>query len=1016
MKTENWPQIKQLYLDALERDKNERAAFLAQACAGDEALRHEVESLLGKQASAESFLEAPAADVAARLFDAQPPSAEPPTVPLPEKIGAYRILKRLGAGGMGEVYLAEDARLGRKIALKLLPAAFTSDRESVWRFTQEARAASALNHPNIITIFEVGQTESTHFIATEFIDGQTLRQQLKAGNIPLLEALDILVQTGSALAAAHEAGIFHRDIKPENLMLRRDGYVKVLDFGLAKLTETQLSQFATQMAGDVAMHTRSGVVMGTLAYMSPEQARGQKIDTRTDIFSLGVVSYELLTGERPFIGSTGAEIIAAVLHMEPPALTQVTPQLPAALSAVVSKMLNKERAQRYQTINEVLVELKALKRQLEFQAELARAGEEAATKAQAHTETPMETAGRLAGNTQAQHTAHATSAGELLLSELKRHKTGVALTMAALMLALGGFGFWLSRLMSQRQAPAPFQQMQISRLTATGNATDAAISPDGKYVVHVADETGRQSIWIKHIVTSSNTQIVLPTEARYSGLSFSPDGNYVYYVKTDRDKPVNALYQVPVLGGAPKKVTERIQGGVTFSPDGKRIAFARWNPMNFGQKLLIVMNADGSGERPLALSKMPEILVNSAWSPDGLMIACTVNNEASFDVKIVGVQVEDGTERLISTQKWSNVGRLAWLPDGSGLIVPASDKPINPPQLWYLAYPGGEVRRITNDLNGYNQVSLTADSKSLVTVQTDLVSNIWIAPAGDASHAKPITSGVGKYGAGVMTDPTGFNKLDVGGGLSWTPDGRIVYHSMVGGKLEIWMMDADGRNQKQLTAGAGSNFYPSVSPTGRYIVFESDRMGKANPWRMDIDGSNLKQLTDDNGALPSCSPDGKWVIYSVVAFPRLAALRKVSIDGGAPVQLTDSKESAHRSMVSPDGKLIAYNYIPAGSDWQLRIAVLPFTGGRPTKVFEILTINSLRELHWTANGQMVTYIETHQGVSNLWGQPLTGGQPLQLTNFKSDLIFSWDWSRDGKQLVVARGQQTSDVVLINDFK
>jgi eukaryotic-like serine/threonine-protein kinase len=997
MKTERWSQIKQLYLAALEREKNERATFLAAACAGDEALRHEIESLLANRTEAESFLELPALNVATQVLADEPTQAK-----FPERIGAYRILKRLGAGGMGEVYLAQDARLGRQVALKLLPAAFTSDRESVWRFTQEARAASALNHPNIITIFEIGQTENTHFIATEFIDGQTLRQRLKAGNLSLLEALDILVQTGSALAAAHEAGIFHRDIKPENIMLRRDGYVKVLDFGLAKLAETQLSEFATQMAADGAMRTRSGVVMGTLAYMSPEQARGQKVDARTDIFSLGVVSYELLAGQRPFIGSTGAEIVAAVLHTEPPALTQMAPQLPSTLAAIVSKMLNKERTQRYQTINEVLAELKALKRQLEFQAELARSGEEAATKAQTHMETLMETAGGLAKDTQAHTAAHTTSASEVLLSELKRHKTGVALTMAALLLVLGGFGFWLFRLISQRQAPAPFQTMELARITFTGRAIEGAISSDGKYVAYTMDDDGNPSLWIKQTATSSNLKL-LPSApgVRYSNPTFSRDGNYLYFLKQEGGSARNVLYRIPSISGEARKLIEDVSTQDTrsnfgLSHDEQWVAFVRLDAQ-FTRRLM-VMKLDGSGERVLATrqptGKDAGFLSAAAFSPDDKIIAF-IEGEFGRSAKLRAVNLADGATKLITPQTWVRVNSLAWLPDGSGLVVSAAPA-FGAPQLWQVSYPSGTATRITNDLNGYTGVSLTADAATLITVQHNESAYLWCAPSADLQRATRVTAESGDYSQ-----------------LNWTPDGRILYVSVVNGRSEICLINADGSGKKQLSVAAATYAAPSTSSDGRYLYFASDQSGTPTLWRMESDGSNPRQVLS-NVYLPQCSPDGQWVIYYAKSAECPACLWKWPTAGGEPVRLTDKNAAAH-PVVSPDNQWIACNYLVQEPNAQFRIAIISMAGGAPVKIFDVPGA-AIRELRWTPDSRAITYLETRRGVSNIWAQPLDGSPPKPLTDFQSEYISSWNWSRDGKQLAYVRGPRNSDVVLINSFK
>ena len=363
MTPEHWQQVKALLQSALQRDPQERAAFISKACGGDESLRHEVESLIISHGEAGSFIEEPAFNVNAEMF------ADEQTESLAGRsFGPYEILSKLGAGGMGDVYLAQDGRLGRKVALKLLPSHFTSDADRLRRFQQEARAASALNHPNILTIHEIGQIDDHPFIATEFIDGQTLREQTAKALIKLEEALEVAVQVASALAAAHKAGIIHRDIKPENIMIRHDGFVKVLDFGLVKLTEKR----AIDSEASTLVNTDAGVVMGTARYMSPEQARGKKVDARTDIWSLGVVTYEMVTGHAPFEGGTPSDVLSLILQREPAPLVRYSPEVPTELERIIRKALHKDREERYQTVKDFLIDLKNLRRELQFQAELER--------------------------------------------------------------------------------------------------------------------------------------------------------------------------------------------------------------------------------------------------------------------------------------------------------------------------------------------------------------------------------------------------------------------------------------------------------------------------------------------------------------------------------------------------------------------------------------------------------------------------------------------------------------------
>ena len=367
MTPERYQQIDQLADAALELGVEERAAFLDQACAGNEELRGQVERLLSAHEHEDSFLSAPALEVIAQgMAAAQAQSL------IGRQLGHYQILSLLGAGGMGEVYMAEDTILGRKVALKLLPAEFTRDQDRLRRFKQEARAASSLNHPNIITIYEIGETDGIHFIATEFIDGQTLRQHSAQGPLELFAALDIGIQTAAALGAAHEAGIAHRDIKPENLMLRPDGYLKVLDFGSSKLTEPRAPGGSLKTSAMTGVRTAPGIVMGTIDYMSPEQARGLEVDVRSDIFTLGVVLYEMLTGAKPFTGATTADVIAAILDKEPAPLSRPAHEAPKELERILSRALRKDREDRYQAVQDLLLDLKGLKQELELEAQLAR--------------------------------------------------------------------------------------------------------------------------------------------------------------------------------------------------------------------------------------------------------------------------------------------------------------------------------------------------------------------------------------------------------------------------------------------------------------------------------------------------------------------------------------------------------------------------------------------------------------------------------------------------------------------
>src|SRR5205809_7377421 len=402
MKAERWKQVNDLCQSAVERAPGERAAFLHEACYGDEGLRREVESLLTSYERAEKFIELPAFEVAPELVTNDRAGAL-----VGELIGHYRIESLIGIGGMGEVYLARDERLGRKVALKLLPKRLTADETQLSRFKTEARSASALNHPNILTVYEIGAEGNRQFIATEFIEGITLRASLARGRINPHAALDIAVQVASALAAAHEAGVVHRDIKPENIMLRPDGYVKVLDFGIAKLTEQRLASDNHTSETTAVLQTRLGLVLGTAHYMSPEQARGQKVDARSDIWSLGVVLYEMVGGSPPCRGETPSDCIASILTTEPPPLSGVLPDVPLQLESILQKALRKNSDERYQTIKEMLADLRILKGELETDSSSSQ------TKARAGS----------------------------IVGKIKRHRQGVLLTLAAALLAVAAVAY-----------------------------------------------------------------------------------------------------------------------------------------------------------------------------------------------------------------------------------------------------------------------------------------------------------------------------------------------------------------------------------------------------------------------------------------------------------------------------------------------------------------------------------------------------------------------------------------------
>jgi Tol biopolymer transport system component len=822
--------------------------------------------------------------------------------------------------------------------------------------------------------------------------------------LKLAEVLDVAIQVAGALAAAHGIGVVHRDIKPENIMLRPDGFVKVLDFGLAKLTEREQVTASSELPTRAMINTDVGMVMGTVNYMSPEQARGLQVDARTDIFSFGVVFYEMLTGNMPFAGETKTDVMAAILQNEPPPLARYWPEAPDALEWIVTKTLTKEREERYQTAKELLTDLKRLKRRSDYQVEAARFAStpsgDSASVAQSTEEMANKTAAQPVASTA--EATRTVSSAEYVISEIQRHKRTVLFVVVGMALLAGIVSTavilsvrYLRRPVVTKSA-TPFGQTKLAKLTTSGKASVAALSPDGKYLVHVTGGVGKQSLLLRHIATGSDKEIVSANGNDFSSFTFSPDGSYVLYTREEAGG--YPLFRVPVLGGTSTRLSaEDVDTPVSFSPDGKRFAFARGEP-NKGFASLIVANADGTNEHVLSKYKVSDFAVvwpAPSWSPDGETIAFA-HRTTDKSINVVAVKVADGQERQVTWQRWYSVVTLAWLANGAGLIVTAAEpEATNVKQIWYVSYPDGAARKITNDVNNYVGLSLTADSSALVTVQTEQVSNIWIAPNGDASRATQITS----------------SRSDGVSGVALTPDGRIVYTSSARASRNLWIANADGSDPKQLTSDAKGISWPAVSPDGRYVVFVSNRAGPYNIWRMDLDGSNLKQLTsgtrDQN---PGFSADGQWLFYTANESEK-QRLRRVSIEGGESVQITDY--SAAGPFISPDGKQIACGYIDeVKKRWSL--AIIPLEGGPPIQTFEISPLQS--RYQWSSDGRALLYTLTRDGVTNIWSQPLDRSAPKQITAFKSDQIFRFSWSNDGKQLVLARGSVSSDVVLITDLK
>jgi len=927
------------------------------------------------------------------------------------RLGRYEVQSLLGVGGMGEVYRALDTELQRQVALKLLPAEFAFHPDRMKRFIQEARAASALNHPNIITVYDIGRVSADEnaapYFATELIDGVTLREYMSRGKLKLADVLDFVSQIASALVAAHQAGIIHRDIKPENIMVRKDGYVKVLDFGLAKPTERQANSVDSEAATRAFPHTDPGTIMGTVHYMSPEQARGSEVDARTDIWSLGIILYELVTGSVPFKGATPSHVLVSVLEKDPPPLTTFVPDAPESLQLIIDEALAKDPDERTQTAKQLVGKLRRLKHRVETGSELDRSLSPSFASDPGSSRFTDYRSGQVTGDRINQNTARSGELAHTTLREkssrslLDRVTTKTVAALIALVVAALAFGYYWYR--SKNNRDLPFQEMKISKFTNNGGSYGVVISPDGKFVAHVQSVGEKRSLLLRQPATTSSRELVPLTDSYLLGITFSPDSNYVYYVKGEIGKSVRALYQVSVLGGEPRQLMYDVDSAVTFSPDGKRLAFIRGYLKEL-RKALFIASADGREEQEITSRRAPEFssMDGPIWSPDGNTIAFTVGgtDAQGYFVNIDEVSVADKSERKISSDRWRWIPAMTWLPDSSGVLAVARDRdaiPGSPNQIWQINRSDGRARKLTNDLNYYMDISISGDSKTVAaTVQNDQ-STLWIATAGNLAAARQIGSG-------------GLNGL---GGVAWSPDGKIVYTSVERDNRDIWIMNADGSEPKQLTVVSSAEGSPSVSPDGKYISFVSNRGAKWGIWRMNIDGTNQTEVvanSDEEEAAPQFSADSESIIY-LARKEGKTLLWKVSVNGGSPAQLTDKVVFGHT--VSPDGKLIAYYHRPLELDSKLQIEIISTDGGAPLKTFPAPDAS---QLEWSSDGKSIDYVETREGVGNLWRISLDGRSPKQLSDWQQNLVFRFAWSPDGQRIACARGVRARDVVLIENLQ
>ena len=883
---------------------------------------------------------------------------------------------------MGVVYKAQDTKLGRFVALKFLPETLVPDQQTLERFQREARTASALDHPHICTVYEIGEHEGRPFIAMQYLEGCTLKDRIGGKPLRTSEVVELGMQISGALDAADQKGIVHRDIKPANIFVTPQGAAMILDFGLAKLTAAGpagLAYWNTAMptvtlAADQL--TRPGMVMGTVAYMSPEQARGEELDRRTDIFSFGAVLFEMTTGRPPFSGNTVAAIFGAILHQRPVAVRSLNPDLPARLEEIIQKVLEKDRQLRYQHAADIRADLQRLQRDM---------GE-----------------------------GRDTSVSMIIATATRPRKWRIALlavVIPVLLIAVGYGIYWLQN----RSRPVPFQNNAMNQVTANGSVILGAISPDGNFIASAEIRNGKYGLWLRNVATNSDTEIGLASPAGYGCLDFSPDGNYLYLCDaTSVGAP--SLFRVPVLGGTPQRIVRNIGSDITFSPDGKEIAYLRKNDPKPGEWRLLAADADGTAERILlsesGLNRPDDyegiFSRQLSWSSDGSRIAVAVTGSGTSLGSIDLVDARNSRRETFLKIDDKLIRSLTWLSDGRGFLVNYATRAA--PHHWLIgsiSYPQGNFHSITNDTSSYFANQMPADGKILVAVQSRTTRQLYLLPSKGFQEGTP--------------QPLPLRTQNVGT-FSWDADGKLFLSA--DGKLT--RIGTSGRDEATLLNFAGRA--PAPCDRGSRFVFEWDYRGGAQTvqvWRADADGSNLVQLTKGvDGEDPVCSADGKWVYYVDAA---KAQPMQIPIEGGQaePVPGSAVRDGvyAHGNIaLSPGGERLVYlaKVATPGTQGSLKAVIVKLDSGGSTAP-QLIDVDQgiAYPPQFSPDGKSIAYPieETSIGVrreDDLWLQPLDGSPRRRLTNFASGNTRVFYWSPDGKTLGVLRGRVDSDIVVLRE--
>ena len=840
MPAEHWEELRRLFFLALDRPPEDRPRFLDEVCAGDAALRGELESLLQSHEQAGDFLERPA------VVDSSRPM---PLLAAGQRLGPYEIAAVIGSGGMGLVYRARDTRLERDVAIKVLPTDL-ADAERRRRFEQEARAASALNHPNIVAVYDVGSHEGAPFLVTELLRGQSLAERTAQGPLPTRKALEYAVQVARGLAAAHERGIVHRDVKPANLFATSDGHLKILDFGVAKL----LPSGPGMPAGPVSTReTTPGLVVGTVGFMAPEQLKGGAVDGRADQFSLGCVLYALLAGQEPFARPSAAQTLEAVLRDEPVPLARVNARVPRAVSWIVERCLAKDPQDRYRSTHDLARDL-----------ELAQ--------------------GRL------------TETGLSFLGPLRfPRRLATAAALAAMLIATGlATRWWIAR--------APVGVPQVRYLTYSGRDFSPAAAPDGSMVAFSSNRDGRRRIWLKQLSTGNEAPL---TEGEDDHPRFSPDGATLLFARNEGGRV--SLYRVPTVGGEARKLVDDALYG-DFSPDGRRLAFVRQAVSDTGMTSVVaIAAADGSSVRELARLDGTRFaagaFVEPRWSPNGRYLAATQSTLQLGEPTVIAlVDAENGQVQALPPPSDAGVwrGGLVWSGDDGVLCAQ--------PESVVGQQTGTSSRIVHLDLGSRRTRPLLSSPVNLVGLDVLGPERLVLEARSLRQNLREIPLAA-KDGTGErwLTMGNGADRQPI-----YTRDGEwIAFSSNRSGNLDVWAVSRRSGAIRRLTDDPAHDSDPHFMPDGR-LLWSSNRSGRFEIWIGAADGSGARQLSRDgvDAENPVASPDGQWIVYAS-ANPASRGLVKMRADGREAALLVPGNRIEPE--ISPDGRFVAF-VADVGSD------------------------------------------------------------------------------------------------------